>query len=208
MERTGILWLANTSYCRCFYVRCVTSGDLTQPTLNQSNSGGLAEAPRCNVCRSGLLSRAAFKGHVFRCLRAPRRAPRTFITNLQLKRAEPEQPHFPLRAVKTRRGISGWACCVCTPRNSELCWNEIRYSQSAGVLEENKRTSGRLSFGYNGQALIAKDHLCKRMHVHTSAELFFSLIWVAGSAVSCFGFFHTRRQLCYQHGVSAWHCKS
>lgn len=60
-------WLANTSSFRCFYLCCVTSGGLTQPTLNQTNSGGLAEAPRCNVCKSGLLSRAAFKGHVFCC---------------------------------------------------------------------------------------------------------------------------------------------
>lgn len=141
-------WLANTSSSRCFYLRWVTSGGLTQPTLNQTNSGGLAEAPRGNVCKSGLLSRAAFKGHVFRCcgaleLLAERRAPCTFITNLQLKRAEPEQPHFPLRAVKMWRGISLWACCVCTPRNAEVCWKEIRHSKSAG--EENKRTCGRLS---------------------------------------------------------------
>lgn len=110
--------VGNTS-CRCFYSRWVTSGDLIQPTLNQTNSGGLTKAPRCNVCKSRLLSRAAFKGHVFRCrgayeLLAEPRAPRTFITNLQVKRAEPEQPHFPFRAVRTRHGISGWACCVCT----------------------------------------------------------------------------------------------
>lgn len=127
-------------HSRCFYTRWVTSGDLTQPSFNQTNSGGLAKALHCDVCKTRLLSWAAFKGHIFSllwCLQAPCRALRIFITNLQLKRAEPEQPHFPLRTVKTQRGISGGACCVCTPRNSVVCWNEIQYSQFPSILKEN-----------------------------------------------------------------------
>lgn len=39
-------------------------------------------------------------------------------------------------------------------------------------------------------------------------QLFSFLIFLMGSSVSCFCSCSTRRQLCYQHGISAWHCMS
>lgn len=37
---------------------------------------------------------------------------------------------------------------------------------------------------------------------------FISPVFLTGSTVSWFCFCRTRRQLCYQHGISAWHCMS
>lgn len=98
---------------------------------------------------------------------AYRESAATFITDLQLKRAEPEQPHFPLGGGKPRRAPSGSACCVCTPRNCEVCWNQIRR-----VFQENepiRRRWFRSEDGLRRRARPLQTYACARLSFSSSS---------------------------------------
>lgn len=54
-------------------------------------------------------------------------------------------------------------------------------------------------------SVFANVHVCVCYLVFVFFLFFYLIFYLVGRTVSCFFFCRTRRQLCYQHGISAWH---
>lgn len=187
--------MATCSNSRCFNVHRVTWSDLIQPTLNQTHSGGFSGAQRCNVCKSGLLSRAAFKGHVFaamapaRCLqRAPPHSSRTCNSSVQNLSS-----HIFRSEVENRVVLPQVRPAASAPRGT------VKFAASSRKTDRVGGAGFALTTGCDGEPA-----LYKRAHVHAfRSPLPAPPATCEWSAVSRFCFCRTRRQLCYQHGISA-----
>lgn len=173
-------------------MRRVTRSDLIQPTLNQTHSGRFSGAQRCNVCKSGLLSRAAFKGHVFaamapaRCLqRAPPHSSQTCDSSVQHLSSHIFHPELENRVVLPQVRPAASAL------RGTVKFAGIQYDASS-------RKTTRVSL--RGRAAMASPPFA---NVRMCAPLPAPPATCEGSAVSRFCFCRTRRQLCYQHGISA-----
>lgn len=192
--------------------------------LNQPNSTRDTEAGYCCVCKNGLLNKAAFKGHVFTASVLTRSLQRAqfanwlckFIINLQLNSdlcCELEEPPFWLgRQREMQHGVSKVLIVqVCTLRS----W-EVSYMTRVSCLCLKKWVQPPnlmhclLLFRFYCRLTVINWWHCQNISKCARQIVFFLflniLIFLTGHMVSCFCFCHTRSQLYYQHGTSAWDC--